>query len=133
MAPQNYALKCDDENGVVLSNWRGIESWQALEKLIGFLLEHSNFSNYQNLYGWKQGHHLAQAKEPYAWRAALEEIKNSDLSVMCSNLKDREEATLISDKPTMLKISGEIANSLMHSYTARHHVSFIQRVSNVPS
>lgn len=86
----------------------------------------------QILYAWKEGHHHALAKEQYAWRSALEEIKNSDLSSKCADVK-REDAVLMADKPVMLKIAGEITNALMHSYTSRHKISFVQRTSNVPS
>ena len=132
MTELDYALCCEDESGLVISNWRTLEVWEALEKLIRILLRDSDFSNFSVLYAWKESHHLAQAKEPYAWRAAIEEIKNSDLTAKCEEIENREEATLMSDKPTMLKIAGEITNSLMHSYTARHKLNFAQRASNVP-
>ncbi|MGA2875227.1 MAG: hypothetical protein ABSE82_06775 [Nitrososphaerales archaeon] len=132
MNSQDYALVCDDESGLVLSNWRALEVWSALEKLIQMLLKDSDFSNFKVLYSWKENHHLAVAKEPYAWRAAIEEIKNSDLTAKCAMIENREEATLMSDKPTMLKIAGEITNGLMHSYAARHKLNFSQRVSKVP-
>ncbi len=132
MTSHDYALSCDDEPGLVLSNWRALEVWGALEKLIQILLKDSNFSNFKVLYAWKENRHLALAKEPYAWRAAIEEIKNSDLTAKCAMIENREEAALMSDKPTMLKIAGEITNSLMHSYTARHKLNFSQRVSKVP-
>lgn len=121
-----------NESGTILSNWRSLETWGSLERLIGILLKDSNFSSHETLYAWKDGQHLALAKEPYAWRAALEEIKNSDLSTKCADVS-REDAVLLADKPTMLKIAGEITNALMHSYTARHKISFVQRASNVPS
>lgn len=106
--------------------------WSSLERLIALLLIDSRFSSLDTLYAWKEGQHAALAKEPYAWRAALEEIKNSDLSAKCSGLS-REEAVLMADKPTMLKIAGEITNALMHSYTSRHKIRFVQKTPNVPS
>ncbi|MHB1868353.1 MAG: hypothetical protein ACYCPP_05345 [Nitrososphaerales archaeon] len=132
MAGLDYALCCDDESGIALSNWRALEIWGSLEKLILILLKDSNFSTHSILYSWKDGHHLALAKEPYSWRAALEEIKNSDLLAKCAHLEKGEEKTLITDKPTMLKIAGEITNGLMHSYTSRHKISFGHRDSKVP-
>jgi len=132
MTGLDYALCCDDESGLALSNWRALETWEALEKLILILLKDSNFSTHSMLYSWKDGHHLALAKEPYSWRAALEEIKSSDLSVKCAGLEKGEEKILMADKPAMLKIAGEITNGLMHSYTTRHKVSFDHRVSKVP-
>ena len=126
---KGYALHCDDEYGLVLSNSRGLENWQKFEKIVGILLDDSHFSNYDTLFAWKVNHHLAGAREPYAWRAALEEIKNSDLDAKCSHIEDREEATFMSDKPTILKIAGEITNALMHSYDSRHKISFVQTFS----
>jgi hypothetical protein len=131
MNAQDYALCCDDESGLILSNWRSLELWSALERLIEVLLKDSDL-NYQYLYAWKEGRHLALAKEPYAWRGAIEEIKNSDLNAKCARIENREKASLMCDKPMMLKIAGEITNGLMHSYTARHKLSFIQRTSKVP-
>jgi hypothetical protein len=128
-----YALSCDDESGLVLSNWHALEVWRTLEKLIQILLKDSDFSTHDALYSWKEDHHQALAKEPYAWRAAIEEIKNCDLNAKCSSVENREEANLMSDKPAMLKLAGEITNSLMHSYSARHKLSFTQRISKIPS
>lgn len=125
-------MSCINESGTILSNWRALETWESLEKLIAILLKDSNFSSHEMLYAWKEGQHLALAKEPYAWRAALEEIKNTDLSAKCSGVS-KEEAVLMADKPTMLKVAGEITNALMHSYTSRHKISFVQRASKVPS
>lgn len=132
MASNDYALSCYDERGLVLSNWRSLELWTALERLVSILLRDSDFSNMDSLYAWKHGHHQALAKEPYAWRAVIEEIKSSDLAVRCAEVQSVEDASVMSDKPTMLKIAGEITNSLMHSYTARHKLDFVQRTSNVP-
>jgi hypothetical protein len=130
---EDYALSCDNESGLILSNWRSLEHWNSLEKLLVILLKDSSFAKYDQLYAWKRGHHLALAKEPYAWRGAIEEIKNSNLVAKCSSMENREEASMMCDKPTMLKIAGEITNGLMHSYTSRHRLNFIQRVSKVPS
>ncbi|MCL5067351.1 MAG: hypothetical protein M1368_03235, partial [Thaumarchaeota archaeon] len=105
---------------------------QVLERLIEILNENSHFSTVEVLNAWKEQHHVARANEPYAWRAAIEEIKNSDLSVKCAKV-DAESRTIITDKPTMLKIAGEITNSLLHSYSTRHKVTFGQYVSNDPS
>lgn len=132
MPIQNYALCCVDESQAILSNWRSLELWDSLERLITLLLKEASFSSLQTLYAWKEGGHQALSKEPYAWRTALEEIKNSDLSAKCAN-ESRENAVLMADKPTMLKIAGEVTNALMHSYTLRHKITFIQRTSNVPS
>ena len=85
------------------------------------------------LYAWKEQHHRATAREPYAWRAVLEEIKNSDLGSKCADLQGKEEFVLMTDKPTMLKIAGEITSSLLHSYLFETPDLFVQSVSKVPS
>lgn len=128
----DYAISCDAEASLALSNKHSLELWQSLEKLIGILVDSSHFSTFAELYEWKQPHHLAKAKEPYSWRAALEEIKNSDISVKCANVSG-ELRVLMTDKPAMLKIAGEITNSLLHSYTSRHKLTFGQCISKVPS
>jgi hypothetical protein len=120
-----FAIKCDDEASV-LSNSRLEETWKTLDDLILILLRSSDFSSEMLLFAWKrEPGHLASAREPYAWRAALEEIKNSDLSSKCQGLKgDGEKYILITDKPAMLKVAGEITSALLHSYTSRHRISF---------
>ncbi|MGI0091644.1 MAG: hypothetical protein ACREBS_08045 [Nitrososphaerales archaeon] len=131
---EEYAISCDDEHGLVLSNYHALDIWEALGDLIEILRKQSNFSSQEMLFSWKEKpRHHAQAREPYAWRAAMEEIKNSDLPAKCADVKDRFAATLMSDKPVMLKIAGEITSCLMHSYSSRHRLSFSQRVSKVPS
>lgn len=130
---QDCALSCDDESGKILSNWHSIEIWSALERLAKVLFDESNFSRFNELFTWKESRHIALAREPYAWRAAIEEIKAADIVARCAGEKNREVMNLMSDKPAMLKIAGEITNSLMHSYTSRHRMSFVQRVSKVPS
>lgn len=127
-----YAISCDSESGLLLSNKRSLEMWDALARLIEILVESSGFSSTAVLSEWKKPHHIALAKEPYAWRNALDEIKNSDLTVKCSGV-DLESATLMTDKPTMLKIAGEVTNSLLHSYTNKHALTFAQCVSKDPS
>ncbi len=127
----DFAISCDDEGERILSNWRELRTWETLQQLITILVPTS--SNQSILYAWKQGHHQSTAKEPYAWRSALDDIKNSDLPNLCAGVVKEDEDLLIMDKPTMLKIAGEIINSLMHSYESRHKISFIQKVSKVPS
>jgi hypothetical protein len=132
MQKLDFAICCDDEKQRILSNWRGLETWEALENLLDNLMKGSSSPRLSILYAWKKGQHQSSAKEPYAWRSALEEIKNSDLFEMCAQMSKSEEKTLMTDKPAMLKIAGEITNSLMHSYEAHHKISFIQRESKVP-
>jgi len=133
MGNPKFAFICDEESGLVLSNEHSPDIWDSLQDLIGVLLKDSQFADKSVLSAWKEQHHRATAKEPYAWRAALEEIKNSDLSSKCSEFRGKEEFVLMTDKPTMLKIAGEIITSLLHSYSSRHRISFVQSVSNVPS
>lgn len=129
---KEYAISCDVESGLVLSNKRALDTWEALQSLVRILVEVSGFSSLEVLNSWKQPHHLANAREPYAWRSVLEEIKNSNLREKCAGVEG-EYLTLITDKPTMLKVAGEITNSLLHSYTMRHALTFGQYVSKVPS
>lgn len=65
----------------------------------------------------------AIAKDPYAWRAVIDTLKNSDLKAMCMG-KTAEDLVVLTDKPLMLKIAGEITSALMHSYNLGHRISF---------
>jgi len=131
-----FSIQCINESRVI-SNVRSEPFWSTLDDLIVVLLRSSKFSAEDLLFSWKkEPRHSASAREVYAWRAALDEIKNSDLGTKCSEFHtDKEKFVLITDKPTMLKIAGEITNSLLHSYNSRHNISFgpTQRASNVPS
>ena len=133
---QKFSILCTDES-LILSNERALEVWLTLDDLLEILLKESSFASSTILFTWKsEPRHLASAKEPYAWRAAIEEIKDSDLNVKCAALKvDPDKFVLITDKPVMLKIAGEITSAVLHSYTSRHGISFVpvQRVSKVPS
>jgi hypothetical protein len=131
MQKVEFAICCDDEKQRILSNWRDLEMWEALENLLKILMKRSS-QNLSILYAWKSGKHQSSAKEPYAWRSVLDEIKNSDLSEACALLSKSQEKTLMTDKPAMLKVAGEITYCLMHSYEAHHKISFIQKESKVP-
>jgi hypothetical protein len=126
-----YVLRCEDESSD-LSNSHDLDIWEALESLARILAKDTKLSQEELLHSWKTGHHLATARETYGWRDVMEEIKNADLPARCVNLKRDPKYTLIIDKPAMLKIAGEIANALLHSYTKRHKVSY-QAVSKEPS
>jgi hypothetical protein len=133
-----FAIACNDEAGTpLISNKRREEIWSTLRDLVVCLLKDSKLSSEDVLFAWmKEPRHLASSREPYGWRAVLEEIKNSDLGTRCESFrKDPEEFVLITDKPVMLKIAGEITNCLLHSYTSRHRISFapVQSTSKVPS
>jgi len=132
-----FVLICIDEPLYpILSNERTENTWNSVDDLIRILLKDSKFASDTDLFAWRKPAHLASAREPYAWRAAIEEIKSSDLTAKCEELSaDDERFVLTTDKPAMLKIAGEITNSLFHSYTSRHRISFVpfQSVSKLPS
>lgn len=129
-----YSISCVDEGGLHLSNSHEEEMWNSIQKLLELLVRETQFSSMQTLFAWKENKgHRASAREAYAWRGAIEEIKNNDLMKVTSSLKP-EEVTLIADKPAMLKMAGEITNALLHSYGKMHLIRFgTQKDSNVPS
>ena len=123
---EQYAIFCDTESSV-LSNKRDKELWDSLFRLVQILEEGSGNSQASavTLFAWsKEPRHVTVAKEPYAWRAIIELIKNSDLVAICSGIVSRDELSILADKPTMLKISGEVTNALIHSYNSRHAITF---------
>ena len=97
--------------------------WGALDLLLTILVRDSSFASLDVLLSWKGDHHLANAREPYAWRSAIEEIKNSDLRKKCESV-DQDRLVVITDRPLMLKIAGEVTNALFHSYNTGHRLSF---------
>ena len=117
------AISCDAESRLI-SNEHPDEIWDAFQQMMELLVKQTQFANPDILFAWKEAHHQASAKEPYVWRGALDELKNSDLSILCGDARGQENFVLMADKPTMLKIGGEITNSLMHSYTSRHRITF---------
>jgi hypothetical protein len=124
-----FSIVCTDEPlSSGLSNERPLEVWLALEELVLALLRESAFASESALFAWKSElRHVATAKEPYAWRAAIEEIKNSDLPSKAQIFRvSPEKFVLVTDKPVMLKIAGEITSALLHSYSSRHRISFVQ-------
>lgn len=131
-----FVIVCEDESAF-LTNSRTNVHWSALDELVLTLVRFSNFSDESNLFNWKKRPgRIASAREAYAWRGALEEIKNSDLTERCAEFRtDPKKFVLITDKPAMLKIAGEVTNSLLHSNAKRHRISFspLQKTSNVPS
>ena len=123
---EEYSFCCDDESGLELSNRRSEDLWNALFDLVEVLLEKETFASRDSLFSWKEKQgYLASAKDGYGWRAALDEIKNSDLEKECSRAQiEKERMIVMTDKPAMLKIGGEITNGLMHSYSKNHRISF---------
>jgi hypothetical protein len=130
MPAEDYVIDCASEDGKLLSNKRGISLWEALFDLTEILSRNGRLNSGAVLFVWKSDQaHRAAAREPYAWREVIEEIKNSDLTKECSGtIADREKLVLMTDKPTMLKIAGEITNALMHSYSSGHSISFKRSV-----
>jgi hypothetical protein len=133
-----FSIVCTDEPlSTGLSNERPLGVWIALDELVLALLKESAFASEYTLFAWKsEPRHLATAKEPYAWRSAIEEIKNSDLPSRAQIFRvDPEKFVLVTDKPVMLKIAGEITSALLHSYSSRHRISFVpvQSTSKDPS
>ena len=125
---EKFGIVCVDESGLKISNTRKSDFWSTLDELVSILLENSNFTTETLLFSWKkESHHLASAREVYAWRSTLEEIKNSDLVSVGRKLKGGgDKLVLFTDKPAMLKIAGEVTSSLLHSYSSRHRISFVQ-------
>ena len=129
-----YVISCDDEGNLPLSNKHIGQIWISLQKLLQILVTDSQFVSMETLFAWKEKpHHMVTAKESYAWRGAIEEIKNSDLVKKCKDLS-HSEVRIVADKPAMLKIAGETTNALHHSYTSGHAITFqIHKDSKVPS
>ena len=125
-------IVCEDEGGRALSNDHDIDLWNALDLLVNILKTSSDLPT-EALEAWKSPRHSVSAREVYAWRAAIEEIKNSELAARCTGRKNDPLYGLMTDKPAMLKISGEITNALMHGYNSRHRITYTQSVSKVPS
>jgi len=125
---EKFALVCNDEVANFLSNSRSKNVWAALEDLVKTLGQSGRLPEEKILFAWeREPPHCATAKEAYGWRAVLEEIKNADLTTKCIEYRaDPEKFVLITDKPTMLKVAGEVTNSLLHSNTSRHKISFVK-------
>ncbi len=137
---QAYVIVCLDESiSPELSNRRSEEIWKALETLVSTLVKEEEgllpgTTSEGLLFAWKtSSEHKVSAKEAYAWRGVIEGIKSADLYTLASKMtNDPETAVLLRDRPAMLKVAGEIANALFHSYTAGHSISF-QKCPNSPS
>ncbi len=123
---RRYSITCDDEDGLVLSNAREQYLWDSFETLIRILAEEGSsvLPPISALMAWKEvPHRKATAKDEYSWRALIELVKNSDLRRVC-NGRSAEELVILTDKPTMLKIAGEVTNAYMHSYNLGHRITF---------
>jgi len=130
-----FRITCDDENDLLLSNEHTKDIWTSFEKLMLMLVNDDKFSSMDTLFAWKgQAGYKATSREAYAWRNAIEEIKNSNLMDIGKGLSE-SELLLVADKPAMLKVAGEVTNALLHSYTRGHAITFraAQNDSKVPS
>jgi hypothetical protein len=120
----SFAITCDDER-TILSSQMDKAAWVSIEKLIECLNRDSSSSISGQMFGWKSKGYLANARDAYGWRRAIERIKEEDLLAALRRCGE-ESASLARSKPIMLKIAGEITNALIHSYQGRHKISFIQ-------
>lgn len=126
-------IRCDNEQGLVISSEMEEEAWKAIERLMPLLRQDRTFL--ESLFSWKQkASTIASARETYSWRGAIDLIKENDLGEKCGSLKeDPEILFLMKSKPIMLRMAGEITNALIHSYNLQHRITFTQRVSAEPS
>jgi hypothetical protein len=125
-----FAIFCDGE-GMIFSSKIERPAWQALEKLVAVLDESSSKAT---MFGWKSQGYQATARDTYAWRRAIDAIKEADLSLLASKIQNPGEgAPLMKSKPIMLRVTGEVTNALIHSYQNQHKIRFIQIDSVEPS
>lgn len=126
-------IRCNSEKGLLLSSEMESQAWQAIEGLMPVLGEDPSFTAL--LFAWKRElESLASARESYAWRKAIDMIKENDLGEKCKSLKmDESVLSLMKSKPIMLRVAGEITNALIHSYSLRHKIAFVQIASTEPS
>ena len=111
-----YAIKCESENLLISNKIEG-NAWDSIQELVKTLKP----ATYLLLFAWQQEqNHVASAREVYAWRDMIESIKASELSEVDS----KRRYSLLKSKPIMLRLAGEIANALIHSYNNKHKISF---------
>ena len=130
-----FSIVCLDEpSSPELSNNHPEEIWSALEILVLALMSGGEGGTTDNtsiaaLFAWKgPAGRRVSAREAYAWRGVIDEIKSADLNEVASKIKiSPDSSVLLRDRPAMLKIAGEVANALFHSYTAKHSVAFHRR------
>ena len=129
MASVYFAIECCEEH-TVLSSKMERAAWSAIESLARCLNHDLSLAAKDQMFTWRAQNYLANARDPYAWRRLIDQIKDEiDLSAALARCQDRGEESVLNlakSKPIMLKISGEIANALIHSYQNRHAISFRQ-------
>jgi hypothetical protein len=130
--PEWFAIRCDSESQSLISSKIEREAWDSIQRLAEFLVQKEKSPAVRNsLFAWReQKAHLADARETYAWRGLIDSIKAADLSEaalqMQRNQKYTRASSLVTSKPIMLRIAGEITNALLHSYTYKHRITFFQ-------
>lgn len=124
------AFICESESGTLLSSKLEQEAWDANQTLVEFLGSEKFPSVEDTLFSWKKSgsSHLANAKETYSWREVIDSIKAADLEELSMAIEGIGEKppALLKSKPIMLRVAGEITNSLLHSYNNRHKIKFVQ-------
>lgn len=152
-----FAIRCENEGGAILSSRIEGEAWDSIERLVELLgkregtratssmssMVHGSSIASDTLFSWRhEENHLAGAREAYAWRDAIDQIKACDLDEIASSYSKRarsnvspssREIELMKSKPIMLRLAGEITNTLLHSYNNRHEITFFQCDSTEPS
>ncbi len=130
----SFVLVCETESGIELSSELEQEAWDANETLVKLLLKQSGRLE-DLLFSWKKlgMSHLAGSKETYAWRGVIDSIKSANLEDLSANkMGGAKWSPLVKSKPIMLRVAGEITNSLLHSYNNRHRIAFVQCDSTRP-
>jgi hypothetical protein len=121
-------IRCLEENKIISSSIEE-DGWISIRNV---LLRLTGRENCELLFSWKDRKSIATAKEVYAWRRAIDVIKEHDLAKELGPVT-RDSPALMKSRPIMLKIAGEITTALMHSYDNRHRIFVIQSSSTVPS
>jgi hypothetical protein len=120
-------IRCLEEDKIISSDIE-VDGWISIRNV---LLNLTGRENCELLFSWEDRKSIATAKEVYAWRRAIDVIKEHDLAKELGPVA-RDSPALMKSRPIMLKIAGEITTALMHSYDNRHRI-FIQSSSTVPS
>ncbi len=120
----SFAIRCDEEQ-TILSSKMDKTAWVSIEKLVACLNHDPSSPANGQMFGWMSKGYLANARDAYGWRRAIERIKEEDLAAVIARYGEGA-ASLAKSKPIMLKIAGEITNALIHSYQDRHRISFVQ-------
>jgi hypothetical protein len=130
---KRFGIVCRSEADLLLTSKWEEEILTSLETLCRLLDKNKNVGN-ESLERMKNSHLLAGARDFYAWRQFIEAIKEASLNSVADKARvDEGSKRLLTDRPLMLKIAGEITNALFHSYNMKHVISMSQTVSKEPS